>query len=504
MSGAEETRTQAETRFLRCLIAVALLTGAALFAFFRLYSSFAPYDDEGYVQLSLQTYRSGEPLYDRVGTQYGPAFFTVQDAVHTLTGLPVTHDVARLKTLLAWLAACVLAADTLRRLTGRWTLAALAGAAVLFHLDRFGWEPGHPQELAALLILACVWLAALFSPSASLLPCPSASANSLTSTTQFTLPLLLGLATGTLAMIKLNLGVLAGLAGFGSLVLSLPHGRARTWLWWVTALAGAALPLALARGHALTLVGCGLPLAVVAGWIVMSLGAADARDDSSRLNASLGALVTYTAGSVGAVSLFSGLALLGGTSWSGMWHGLVSQHRGFLDLFYHDPPLPVWTPVVAVTAVWVAWQARCDRQLVARLQWLAPLLLVIVGLNVFAQSWTPIRHGLHDRGGAGLLAACVSPLAGLLLLGPTPHASLTPVHVVTRRLLALLALTQPLGAYPTPGTQLAVGTLPRSGAVRRHWRLDDAVGDGWPPRTQPGSPTRRRSGSVVGLHPAGP
>lgn len=435
-------------RLLRVAAAVVLIAAAGLFVYFRLYSSFAPYDDEGYIQLSLQTYRAGGVLYDNVGTQYGPAFFVLQDAWHSVTGLPITSDVARLKTLVAWLLTCVFAATTIWKLTHRASLAALASIATLFHLDRLGWEPGHPQELTLLGLLGVVWIALVIPHSSS--------------RCRYALPILLGAATGGIAMIKLNLGVFTGLACLGALVLELPAGRMQRLLWRVVAFAGISLPFLLARSHVGTSSGTLLPLAVVAGWIVFTrcqLSTAEGTLSNTGLTAIATLVATAVVVSVGLALV----AIIQGTTWAGLWHGLVGQHRGFMDLFYHDPPLPAWTPCVALAAIWLTFRRPDSTRPLPQVMWIGPHLLLAVGLITFSQTWTPIRHGLYDRSGAAILAACVPPFAGLLawtsgtLAGPVGAG---PNIRFSRRLLGLLALVQPLGAYPTPGTQLAVGTLP--------------------------------------------
>ena len=56
---------------------------------FAAFNGFQPYDDEGYILLSLREYARGGVLYDEVYSQYGPAYFelvTSTFAVLTSTG----------------------------------------------------------------------------------------------------------------------------------------------------------------------------------------------------------------------------------------------------------------------------------------------------------------------------------------------------------------------------------------------------------------------------------
>ncbi|MDH3716653.1 MAG: hypothetical protein OES79_00905, partial [Planctomycetota bacterium] len=128
------------------LLVVCAVTAAAFAGYQRLFSTFAAYDDEGYVMISLQSFLSGHALYDETYTQYGPTYYLLQAVLHAGDRLPLTHDVTRFKTLATWLAVAALGAWFLYRVTGqRWL--ALAGLLVGFmHLDRLALEPGHPQE----------------------------------------------------------------------------------------------------------------------------------------------------------------------------------------------------------------------------------------------------------------------------------------------------------------------------------------------------------------------
>ncbi|MCU0880343.1 MAG: hypothetical protein MUF06_21440, partial [Pirellulaceae bacterium] len=136
---------------------LAVMAGAA-----RLFSSFAWYDDEGYVMISVRSFLEGKPLYDETYTQYGPAQFAIVGGLHWLFDLPISHDITRLKTLVVWLAAAGLSALIVGRLSqSRWG-ALCAGVLAFLHLERLAMEPGHPQEICLLAMLgvlaASTWL----------------------------------------------------------------------------------------------------------------------------------------------------------------------------------------------------------------------------------------------------------------------------------------------------------------------------------------------------------
>ena len=82
---------------------IAIMIAAGFAGYQQIFSTFAEYDDEGYVMLSLASFSAGNPLYDETYTQYGPAFFMLESAFHKVTGLPISHDVTRMKTIGVWL-----------------------------------------------------------------------------------------------------------------------------------------------------------------------------------------------------------------------------------------------------------------------------------------------------------------------------------------------------------------------------------------------------------------
>ncbi|MCA9259975.1 MAG: hypothetical protein KDA61_12275, partial [Planctomycetales bacterium] len=137
MASLSTNITAFQLRSGKAWFAVVLVSAMGLAGYQQLFSTFAPYDDEGYVMLSLASYRDGKPLYDETSTQYGPALFALQSAFHTVTGLPISHDVTRLRTLSAWLLIAALAGALVYRLTGHFWLASASSGVAFLHLDRF-------------------------------------------------------------------------------------------------------------------------------------------------------------------------------------------------------------------------------------------------------------------------------------------------------------------------------------------------------------------------------
>ena len=117
-------------------------------------SQFQDYDDEGYLLLTVQQFVRGLPLYDEVYTQYGPAYYLWQQVLHTLLGIPVTHDATRVVTVVVWLVCAALVGATVWLLTRRPLFTVIGTVAAFLHLTQLTYEPGHPQELCLLGVLA--------------------------------------------------------------------------------------------------------------------------------------------------------------------------------------------------------------------------------------------------------------------------------------------------------------------------------------------------------------
>ena len=67
-------RSSASKAWVVVLFAALLAAGAAT-GFCQIFSTFARYDDEGYVMASLQSFLNGHALYDEVYSTFGPAYY---------------------------------------------------------------------------------------------------------------------------------------------------------------------------------------------------------------------------------------------------------------------------------------------------------------------------------------------------------------------------------------------------------------------------------------------
>ena len=129
-----------------------------------LLTTMAPYDDEGYVMMTLKSFMENHPLYEETYTQYGPSYYLLTAPLHSVLGLPLSHHMVRLKTALFWLLPVLLTMGIMLRIGGNRWLALATSCMVTIHLSRLALEPGHPQEIALLMCMLGLWLLCDHSP----------------------------------------------------------------------------------------------------------------------------------------------------------------------------------------------------------------------------------------------------------------------------------------------------------------------------------------------------
>ena len=129
-------------------------------AYWLLFTVFMPYDDEGYVLISLKNYAAHGGLYAQVFSQYGPFFYFLHDAGHRLLGYEFTNTNGRLITLLCWLLVAGTSAHLVWRQTRAVSLTGFTLGLTFFHLWLMVSEPLHPGGLIAALVAVGAWLGA--------------------------------------------------------------------------------------------------------------------------------------------------------------------------------------------------------------------------------------------------------------------------------------------------------------------------------------------------------
>ncbi|HEX9966471.1 MAG TPA: hypothetical protein VGB06_00850, partial [Solirubrobacterales bacterium] len=162
MNGARSTQAPARRRAgwsslvadpaVRAIVVYTLLAmGALTAAYFAVFTTWAGYDDEGTLLVTLRAFVDGETLYRDVYSPYGPFYHEVFGGFFALSGIDVTTDASRSTVMVLWAATSFLFGIAAQRLSGSLALGATAMIAAFVTLFVLANEPMHPQVLCVLL-----------------------------------------------------------------------------------------------------------------------------------------------------------------------------------------------------------------------------------------------------------------------------------------------------------------------------------------------------------------
>jgi hypothetical protein len=403
-------------------------TALTLYAgYFRMFSSFAPWDDEGYMLVALRAFRAGGTLYDEVYSQYGPLYFLLNDLLFGALGLPVTHDAGRLVTLGLWTATSLVVGVAVWRLTRSAGLGLCAQLVAFRSLFVFSFEPMHPGGwlcllLAALVVVPLVWPAR-----------PRLAA------------MLLGLLVAALALIKINLGVFAGIAAAFFYAASIPQLARRRALLGAAGLALAAAPGVLmapglgqswVRSYALH-----VTVAAVAAALAVGCSMPQERLGPRPVRWSLAA-------AFGAGLLVSAVMILRGTTPAALFDAVLLRPLGQPSIHVRSPYFPEHSGTGALLALGLCVAAVARRRVkrgAAGAAAGAGLFRIAAGLRMAGSV-----SGLFLAPSLGLLTAV---LVWITALEPEGLES-PPALAIARRLLPPFIALQTLHAYPVAGSQV--------------------------------------------------
>jgi hypothetical protein len=417
------------------ILAVVLLAGG-LFAYFQIFSGFTEYDDEGFMMMSVRFWLNGGPLYQASNPSagYGPFYYFSRWLAFGFLPIPLTHDWVRIFTVVMWIAAAALAGAIALRLApqgwNRIWLAAFAGAIAFLHLNVLAREPGHPQDLIVVGVMAALVGGAFFreNRAAAVL-------------------VLLGAVSAALLLTKVNVGVFFSAACVLTLAAQSPQGKAWAALRWMVAIATVALPLVLMRSVLLSMWG-NLCFSVM---ISLSLCIALAFRQRPAIPLGFRAWLWFVCGAAIMAAAMIGFALAYGNSLSGMVNCLV------------------------------LWPARCYQGLDITRLCLAPCgrrtVVLCAAAIVPAIGYTYCRQGrfrvVNDQVLAWLklalpLLTFFTPWLFVTIYGPAwiwlvlivpGHRQPRSGELFFRQLLCFVALLQVLQTYPISGSQVEVGTI---------------------------------------------
>jgi hypothetical protein len=208
------------------------LLGAVL-GYYRLFTGFSDWDDEGSLMMSVKQYLQGYTLYADMPSGYGPVYYFYNSAVRTLSGTAVTHNATRFGAILPLLMTCLICAWYIFQFTRSLVLASAVHISTFLLLGFFGYEPGHPQELCILLLVSFIAAGQLVS---------SRRWHSLGIS-------LLGIIAAALCLVKVNIGVFMVLAAALAFLFHLPDGRLTRAATVIAAAAAISLPFILMKSR---------------------------------------------------------------------------------------------------------------------------------------------------------------------------------------------------------------------------------------------------------------
>jgi hypothetical protein len=301
-----------------------LLAGVlALIGYWRLFTLFMSYDDEGYVLWSLRQYCAHGGLYTHVYSQYGPFFYAFYHFLHALSGLLFDNDTARLVTLGYWCAASFLCGWCCWQCTHNQTAALATTALTFVALISIVREPSHP---GGLLVLVAGLAAA-------------AGAGAITRQRRALFLLMMFVAGTAMALTKINVGALFFIAAITWAAVNSRAAVAARIGTWISGLAAILIPLLLMWTRWPEPWVTNYNLVFTCGALALSLALWEnhAPEHGPR---------SWTVAAGGALALtlvVLGAVWMRGTHWAELWSGIVVGPLRHPTVY----AVPVWWPAGA-------------------------------------------------------------------------------------------------------------------------------------------------------------
>jgi hypothetical protein len=404
-------------------VLVLLVLFSVVAGYFQALTGMASYDDEGTLIRWVREVISGQPLYDRIQTPYGPLYFAYEWLAHAPVGIPVSNDSVRFVSSFFRVAAVLLVFLLSYRIAGSILISWAAGIVAFGELSFLSHEPAHPQELCIVLLLA-IALTGCFTGNRT------------------RLMLVMGALAAGMALTKINVGIFAVAAMGVVFTFSTKPNR----LWSAARLLVAAvaimLPAALMTGMfgqpwavrycALETISLAAALLVV--WRMTGRAPFD-------VQLGLRDFLTSAVGFGIALLLISGFAIAGGSSARAMLECLVlGPRKAFGPVWFYaariaSPAIP-WA-VLCLGLAWTAAAGRWNANRIATLKFLLALL-------VFACC-------MLERPAA--LMNYALPLLWLVAI-PNDGGAAGRAGSFSRALLMMVGVIQFLYAFPVAGEQM--------------------------------------------------
>jgi len=414
---------------------------ASIPAYYRMFTGFSYWDDEGALMVTVKQYLGGMKLYNQISVSYGPIYYFYNYLLRTLSATAVTHDVVRMSSLLPWLLTAFVCAWIVYRLTGSLVLSSFAHLLVFFTLTFFCNEPGHPQELC-ILLLVCLPAAGILSsiPRWHLLGI-----------------VLLGTLTALLVFVKVNIGAFAFLATSLAILAHSPKTRLSRLSCIALGAAGVFAPAVLMKAH------LGDPsarlyavLVTVSMMTVLLVLFRVSRTCCFLFRDSL-----IAGGAFGSTFIAIVFVLKAqGVFLTRMLHALLLDslsHFVFRGSWYMPIPFARGWYFCIVSGLLMAGYFSCSALRIERMEsYLAVLKLVLALLTVVLFLCEVLLGLFFSKFGPTQILLpffffLLPPFCWLVLYGPPDRGSRP--HAFPRTLLCIVTVLQTLYAYPIAGSQ---------------------------------------------------
>ena len=428
------------------VVAVALYAlvamGAAVAAYFALFTQFAPYDDEGTLLVTLKAFASGGTLYSDIYSPYGPFYYELFGGLFAFTGQDVTTDVSRSIVLVLWVGTSFLYGLAAQRLSGRLALGLAGMIAAFGSLYALANEPMHPQILCVAL-LGAFTLLAVAGPTRRVAWAGAAA----------------GALLAALTLTKLNLGVFAVAAVVLAAVLTVEPLQGRRWLRWPVVAGFVALPIVLtARDLSISWVRNLMALEVLA-MAAIAIAAWPSRPRAGEADDGAGRwLLAAVAGFAVAFAAIVAAIVLNGSSLSGIYDGMVTEAMRVRDVNMTEFPQPgaaVDWALAAVAAAALCVRLRPSAGGVAPSIW-PGLLRAAAGVTIWFTVARIAPFSINpSAGNPDSLPIALAWVAAF----PPAGVSESPYKRFVRVMLPALAVAETLQVYPVAGSQMSIATL---------------------------------------------
>ena len=421
-----------------------VLLGSAFAAYPAMFNQFEAYDDSGFFIHTIRLFSQGQPLYDRLFSEYGPFSYELWAGVFGLLGQTISTDSARMAIIVLWLFTSLLLGVSCQRLTGRLTIGVIVQVLSFSALTALDKEPMHPSGVICALLGVTVAVVSFVLPRR-----PRAALYTL------------GALVAALALTKINVGGFAALAVAYAAVMALPALRRIIPLrWFVVAalvaigpvLMSSNLARAWVQDYAILAVGGGLALVLIT--YVPSAGASGDGETAWRW------VRWLLSGFIVCAAVVIAIVLALGSSFGAMFQEIVEVplHQAHA----YTAPMKftrqvVFLAVGAVVAAWIirrlrAGSPRAGQPGLIGTGWpgLAGALgRILVALAIWLSIAAVSRYHAF---------ALVISLAWVAAIPSTRDDGNLQGRFV-RVLLPSLAVLQALMAYPVAGTQVKFAVL---------------------------------------------